>query len=440
MDSAAGDIITNAIDGWRDVLACGGLRRRSGTAARPHELARKDSTMSTKKTIPTLQPQPPALKLLAVRGSAPIGFMTVLLLAGCWLATGITPAAAASFDCKKATQPLDKRICGDAELSKLDEDLAAAYATAKAALSPDGQKILQTGQHDWLSYSRRICKTRLDPKIAKLVEESVEDCLKGEYRNRTENLAAGVTQAGGFTFSQVDTYQAKEADPTVASGHTGFSYTQMGWPRIDVAPAGIDATPWNKAIAAAANKLATSDTNGTDADDAGNQAGAAPAGSDPATTPSPDQGDQDADDIDISYNFGLITPQMISVELTIAVNGHGAAHPSGGSEVHNVFLADGHDLMAQELFRSDQDWQGYLLKRSHATWLEIMSDAPDMIDDKAIAKVVADPTNWQLTDKGLSLLFPTYSVGPDVVGEQQVDFTWDELKPYLVDKLPFTRP
>jgi len=409
--------------------------------------------MSTKKTVPErpqsgLQAGAWELGTLSPKEPAPTKFMTVLLLAGCVLAGlaatgGGAPAQAASFDCKKATQPLDKRICADAELSKLDEDLAAAYAKAKAALSPDGQKILQTGQHDWLSYSRRICKTRLDPKIAKLVEESAEDCLKGEYRDRTENLAAGVTQAGGFTFSQVDTFQAKEADPTVASGHTGFSYTQMAWPRIDVAPAGIDAAPWNKAIAAAAKKLGADDTNGTGASDDqanGTQSSTGQTASDPASTPAPDQDDQDADDIDISYNFGLVTPQMISVELTIAVNGHGAAHPSGGSEVHNVFLADGHDLTAKELFRGDTDWQGYMLKRSHAAWLDTMSDAPDMVDDKAIAQVILDPTNWQLTDKGVSLLFPTNSVGPDVVGEQQVDFTWDELKPYLLDKLPFTRP
>src|ERR1700754_1180489 len=115
--------------------------------------------MSIKKTVPAKR----------------IGFMTVLLLAGFGLAGGATPATAASFDCKKATQPLDKRICADAELSQLDETLAGSYAHTKQGLSPEGQKILQASQREWLSYSRLICKTRLDPKVAKLVEESAED-------------------------------------------------------------------------------------------------------------------------------------------------------------------------------------------------------------------------------------------------------------------------
>jgi uncharacterized protein len=36
-------------------------------------------------------------------------------------------AQAASFDCAKAQSKVEKIICADAELSKLDEDLATAY-------------------------------------------------------------------------------------------------------------------------------------------------------------------------------------------------------------------------------------------------------------------------------------------------------------------------
>jgi len=403
--------------------------------------------MSTKKTI-RRRPQSGAQAGMLAQGTLsskepiPTKFMTILLLTGCILAglaaTGtVAPAEAASFDCTKATQPLDKRICGDAELSKLDEDLAAAYGKAKAGLSPAGQKVLQTGQHDWLGYSRRICKTRLDPKIAKLVGESVEDCLKGEYRDRTEDLQQyAVYQSSGFTFGRGETYVLSASDPSVASSHTGFTYTRVSWPLIDVAPAGIDGTAWNKTMTAVVHKLATPDTTGADVDEAPD-AGDGQAGGDQAGS---DQPEQDADDLDIDYNFDLITPQMISIEVIYSVIGHGAAHPTGGSEIHSILLADGRELTAKDLFRSDRDWQGYMIKRSHAAWRDIMADMPDAVDDKAIAEMVKLPTNWQLTDKGISLLFPTYSVGPYVVGDQQVDFTWDELKPYLLDKLPFTRP
>ena len=382
------------------------------------------------------------------------GFAAALLLPALLLAGGLAPAKAASFDCKKATQPLDKRICGDAELSKLDEDLAAAYGKAKAGLSPAGQKALQTGQHDWLGYSRRLCKTRLDPKVAQQQSETPEDCLKGEYRDRIEALEAAVTQSAGFTFGRVDTFELTPNDPK-APNNGDFSYTKTSWPRIDVAPAGIDPAIWNKVMAAAAQKLAAGDNSAPASSDqsaptppAADSSAAAPAASDGDTATAGDQGAGDqagddadgGDDIDIGYNFGLVTPQLISLELSMSEMSKGAAHPGGSSEVHTVFLADGRSLTPQDLFRPDKDWQGYLAKRSHDAWVTLLegSDTPDDMD-KNIADVVKDPVNWLLTDKGITVDFPFYSVGPYVLGEQQVDFTWDELKPYLVDKLPFTR-
>ena len=341
---------------------------------------------------------------------------------------------AASFDCQKATQPLDKKICGDAELSKLDEDLAAAYGKAKTAMSPAGQKDLQNSQRDWLAFSRRICKSRLDPKIAKAAEETPEDCLKGAYRERIEDLGAAVTQSNGFTFRRIDLYALAEDPAMDPSAHPGFSYRRISFPRIDQAPSGINVAAWNKLIAVAAQKLAASDD-----DDKGAAAEKAALGA-PDNIAKPGMGSAPPADVDVGFNIGLVTPEMISVELTYGVMGHGAAHPGGFSEIHNVMLADGHELTATDLFKSGADWQGYVVKRCHDEWLKIMEDAPDEVDDKAIADVVSDPHLWQLTDKGISILFPFYSVGPYVVGEQQVDFTWDELKPYLTDKLPFTLP
>jgi uncharacterized protein len=46
-----------------------------------------------------------------------------------WLVLSFT-AHAASFDCAKAVSKVEKLICADSELSKLDEELAAAYKTA----------------------------------------------------------------------------------------------------------------------------------------------------------------------------------------------------------------------------------------------------------------------------------------------------------------------
>lgn len=84
---------------------------------------------------------------------------------------------AASFDCAKAQSKVEKMICADAELSKLDEDLAQAYATA---LKIDGKAALTRRQQaQWLK-ARNNCTDAL--------------CVKDEYLTRRQ-LLVDATQA-----------------------------------------------------------------------------------------------------------------------------------------------------------------------------------------------------------------------------------------------------
>ena len=89
------------------------------------------------------------------------------------------PARAASFDCGKASTTVEKLVCADAELSKLDERVAEAY---KKALTADpGWK---TRQHKWLSNVRNRCTDAA--------------CLKQTYAGRLSYLEdAAAPKAGG---------------------------------------------------------------------------------------------------------------------------------------------------------------------------------------------------------------------------------------------------
>ena len=70
--------------------------------------------------------------------------ITPLLLA-------MQPVAAAGFDCGKAHSPMEKLICSNANLSKLDEDLSDAY---KQAIASAGSKSTITQwQREWLRSS-----------------------------------------------------------------------------------------------------------------------------------------------------------------------------------------------------------------------------------------------------------------------------------------------
>ncbi|MDH5669755.1 MAG: hypothetical protein OEY86_17280 [Nitrospira sp.] len=80
-------------------------------------------------------------------------------------------ASAASFDCTKATSPVEKLICADTELSNLDKNLAITYRAARRAGLSDSQRV---EQQTWIR-QRNSC-------------DSME-CVKQLYEARIAELA-----------------------------------------------------------------------------------------------------------------------------------------------------------------------------------------------------------------------------------------------------------
>ncbi len=93
----------------------------------------------------------------------------------------VTTAHAASFDCKKASTAVEKLICADAQLSKLDEELAAAYRDAMGNAGQAEKAALREDQAAWLK-SRNACKDRL--------------CIEGAYRTTIATLTASARGPG----------------------------------------------------------------------------------------------------------------------------------------------------------------------------------------------------------------------------------------------------
>jgi uncharacterized protein len=93
----------------------------------------------------------------------------------CLLLTSLAaaPAAtAASFDCAKAGTPTEKAICKDPAVSKLDEQVAAAFKTALTFWPAGNWKTyILTEQRNWLKDRNAICKADTA-------------CLKTDYERR----------------------------------------------------------------------------------------------------------------------------------------------------------------------------------------------------------------------------------------------------------------
>lgn len=92
------------------------------------------------------------------------------------------PAQAASFDCTKTQLPVEKLICSDAELSKLDEHMATAYTLALKNKSQAA--AIKQSQRTWLRYQGILSNTT---------------DLQFAYRNRIAYLAKAALSNASFT-------------------------------------------------------------------------------------------------------------------------------------------------------------------------------------------------------------------------------------------------
>jgi uncharacterized protein len=109
---------------------------------------------------------------------------------------------AASFDCGKAASEVEKLICSDAELSKLDESMNEAYQKALQRSDLRAQTI--KWQRLWLKNERDVCKNA--------------QCIKAAYETRIKELAL-VPSADDYRWDgDLDpdgNYQAIPVDPEI---------------------------------------------------------------------------------------------------------------------------------------------------------------------------------------------------------------------------------
>ncbi len=103
-------------------------------------------------------------------------------------------AYSAGFDCSKATTWVEKSICRNSELSKLDEQMTAIYRQ-QLANDKDSATHLKNQQREWLSYHRNTCKT-----VA---------CLKREYQEYIENANDGKLTINNAGMDAINTASPK---------------------------------------------------------------------------------------------------------------------------------------------------------------------------------------------------------------------------------------
>lgn len=135
---------------------------------------------------------------MSIKNKAIIAFLSLFVAFG--------SLNGASFNCKKAGTFIEHTICNDDKLSKLDEDLAKAYKSAKKKTD---KNALKKEQRKWLKTKRKSCQ---DVK-----------CLRRVYTERVDELNA---YGNSSTPTWAGRYHKGDADISIEN-NLSFMYVAM---------------------------------------------------------------------------------------------------------------------------------------------------------------------------------------------------------------------
>jgi len=129
----------------------------------------------------------------------------------------VSQSHAASFDCAKARSPVEKSICSNNELSKLDEELAEVYKSA--AKDYPVQNYVKIRQREWVKENSSCSKDKM------------ASCLKSNYEKRISQLK-NISDIKIFSNTQKFDYFAGDAVAEIRQSGGKFLINVWGGFRI----------------------------------------------------------------------------------------------------------------------------------------------------------------------------------------------------------------
>jgi uncharacterized protein YecT (DUF1311 family) len=329
-----------------------------------------------------------------------VRMLAVLLL----LLLGL-PAQAASFDCAQASTPLERLICGDAELSANDAVLAKAYATALGGLSDSARATMQSNQRAWLAYAALAC-THNAVLPAEDYPEEARDCINSLFYERARDLEQSRMQ-NGLRFYQVERFSVRD-DPGEEWWAT-VATREFSTPRIDD----------DGSLALAFNGL-FDDGNGHFFGRFGAQGA------------SGEEDDGTDSDEAVKVSVLDVTSGRIGLRVDTYWYGHGAAHGNYTIGYMHFLTEPLRELAVADVF-AGAGWEEGLAELAVAELGRTLGDDFWSTAAEDMASMVADPWRWNFSDDGLILQFQPYDVAAYAVGAPTVTIPWSAIEPYLAE-------
>ena len=273
---------------------------------------------------------------------------------------------AASFDCAKAASRVERAVCANPALGKLDEDVAAAYAAARAGLDETWRPRLLRSQREWLA-------TR-----------SASADLPAVLRERLAILRGVRVTQGGVHFLKL----TDAARPMYVLDDVPGAPAYNQW---------VDSV-WHDAVGQTSRLR---------------EAGDACASS--------DEPDCVSDSTARTYVTTVPSPGLLSVDETLVSYEQGAAHPEVASAVHNWWLSRAGRVTLKDIFVGTA-WKPVIAKAARA-WVKSQNDRVT-VDADAI-EGVSKVDDWTLTPTALVFTVDGYAFNLGR-GTAEVEVPWKD--------------
>lgn len=301
-------------------------------------------------------------------------------------------AVGASFDCRKAASVEEMAVCGDSQISHLDDALARSYSADMHILSARGQLESRDSERRWVHFAKVTC---FGPKNRR----GGLRCLEEKYRQRLKDLDNAAVRVGPFVFGRVDYFYA------IADPRSDAPYEQQAsYPRIDQPASGAVAR-WNHSMAPD-RFVVVRYCDGSPGDS--------------------------LRDFAIQSAGG----EALTIQTTSWMYCHGTPHGFGGIHSSTYVLKPTiHKLTARDLFVKGTGWGNYLTKCCN----EVLRAKDGRADLGRVRQVCTNVKAWSLTRDGLLVTVNPYEVLPYAFGVTEITVPWSDLRPFLVADAPVSR-
>lgn len=308
----------------------------------------------------------------------------------------VQSAAAASFDCARATTATEHAICAVPELGRLDEQMAEAYRGAvEAAADADSKRRIKTDQRAWLK-SRNRCSND-------------SGCIRRAYEERLGSLDE---RSGSSDFAGAEGSGAVATDEHIREHKPSFDI-DLTYPRLTGSDAATEAA--NSRIRDAVESIAAElRAEYRDLLD-----------------------DNQGEHIGMPWSLRLNPDTIYRAPRFWAVALHGYRYTGGahGIPEHLVLVLDretGEPIPPEGLFRPGSDWLELLSRACYAALAGREPFTPG--EEWLVEGTQPKAENFKLLiphPDGIQVWFVAYQVGPYAIGEHDVTVPYAELEGIL---------